>query len=81
MVRKAKTAARGYGGIHQALRRAVQRQVEAGLCDCARCGRPIHPTDPWDLGHDDFDRSLYTGPEHRRCNRATNRKRRHSRQW
>jgi len=24
----------------------------------------------WDLGHDDYDRRLYLGPEHRRCNRS-----------
>jgi hypothetical protein len=27
--------------------------------------------EPWDLGHDDHDRSITRGPEHRdRCNRA-----------
>src|SRR5829696_1684088 len=68
---KAKTASRGYGGRHQALRRRLAAIVEAGLASCSRCGYPIVPGEPWDVGHDDRDRTIYAGPEHRRCNRAT----------
>lgn len=69
---RARTAARGYGAQHQRLRRAWAPHVAAGLVDCARCGHRITPGTPWDLGHHDHNRSVYTGPEHAACNRATN---------
>jgi hypothetical protein len=78
---KAKTTLRGYGWKHQQLRRSVGRAVAAGNAYCTRCGEWIDPAEPWDLGHDEHDRSVYTGPEHRRCNRATSKRRWHSRRW
>lgn len=45
--------------------------VEAGGVLCWRCGALIDRRAPWDLGHDDVDRTKYRGPEHRACNRAT----------
>ena len=67
------TAARGYGREHQAERARVKRElVDKGLAHCWRCGGWIDPTlrdqygrEMWDLGHDDHDRSIYRGPEHR----------------
>jgi hypothetical protein len=74
-----------YGRSHRRLRQQFDEIVKAGAALCARCGKPIHPLEPWDLGHDDHDRRRYNGPEHRRCNRATagrhNTVRRSSRQW
>lgn len=70
MPSKAKTAQRGYGGHHQALRKTIDVQVKAGEAVCWRCLQPIAPQEPWDLGHDDHDRSKYMGPEHLVCNRG-----------
>jgi hypothetical protein len=64
------TAQRGYGRRHRHLRKAFARQVQTGLVKCARCGEPIAPGEPWDLGHDDSDRRRYSGAEHRYCNRS-----------
>ena len=70
------------GGVgHRQRRRVLAPIVAKGLVDCARCGEPIEPGEPWDLGHDDFDRSRYLGPEHRRCNRAAPNQLRVSRDW
>jgi hypothetical protein len=74
-------AARGYGAEHRLLRKRLQALVATGEVACARCARLIFPGEPWDLGHDDYDRTVYAGPEHRRCNRATSKRRRHSRRW
>ena len=63
------TTARGYGWLHQRTRAAWAPLVAAGQVCCARCGHPIVPGQPWDLGHTE-DRTGYTGPEHRSCNRA-----------
>ena len=69
--------------LHRSLRRQLKPFVEAGLCYCAKpgCGRLIEPGEPWDLGHDEAGN--HRGPEHRRCNRATNRPhdRKVSRKW
>lgn len=65
------STARGYGQAHRNLRQHWRPIVEAGTVSCARCHQPITPEQPWDLGHDDHDRTSYTGPEHARCNRAT----------
>lgn len=64
------TAQRGYGAGHQRERARWAKEVEAGRAICWRCRRPIQPGSPWDLGHDDHDRTQYRGPEHRACNRG-----------
>lgn len=63
------TGARGYDSRHQAERERWRPTVEDGQASCARCSKPIHPDEPWDLGHTD-DRTAWTGPEHRFCNRS-----------
>lgn len=62
---------RGYGTAHTRLRAKWARKVATGTVDCWRCGRRLNPLEPWDLGHDDLDRSVYRGPECVACNRAT----------
>jgi hypothetical protein len=74
-----RTVERGYGTRHQALRRQLAPLVATGQVRCARCGELIPPGAPWDLGHDDHDRRVYVGAEHRRCNRATASRRRRRR--
>ena len=64
------TTARGYGWQHQSRRARWAPLVAAGQVCCMRCGQPIIPGTPWDLGHDDHDRTVTTGPDHRACNRA-----------
>jgi formate-dependent nitrite reductase cytochrome c552 subunit len=64
------TTARGYGNTHQQLRKRVAKQIAAGTAVCWRCGQPVLPWMLWDLGHDDYDRSIWRGPEHRHCNRS-----------
>lgn len=87
---KGNTTQRGYGTEHQALRRSLKPIVEAGQATCWRCQRRIGPGEPWDLGHDDEDRTRYRGPEHVGCNRRTatrrmnkrqSRSNKHSRDW
>ena len=58
------TNQRGYGADHQRLRKRLEPTVAAGQANCWRCGQPIFPGQPWDLGHDDHDRTKYRGPEH-----------------
>ena len=65
------SSARGYGHEHRKRRKAWKERVEAGGVSCWRCGNPIPPGSPFDLGHDDVDRREYRGPEHPKCNRAT----------
>lgn len=79
MPTRGSTTQRGYGARHQRLRRQLAPIVKAGLAECWRCGEPIRPDEPWDLGHDDDDRTVYRGPEHAgRCNRAAAARKRNS---
>jgi hypothetical protein len=59
-----------YGNAHQLRRRGITPLVEAGLATYPRCGKRIKPGEPWDLGHvDGTNRTVYSGAEHRKCNR------------
>lgn len=61
---------RGYGADHDRLRAEWAPKVATGTIRCARCRGIIRADEPWDLGHDDHDRTRYRGPEHANCNRA-----------
>lgn len=77
--KKPSNTQRGYGAQHKRLRKQLKPIVEAGQAFCWRCianGKTpqqarINPNEPWDLGHDDDDRTRYRGPEHQACNRNT----------
>ena len=71
-----RTINNGYGKEHKRLRAELARRMQAGeIFRCWRCGTFINPAGPWDLGHDDADRTLYRGPEHVSCNRSDTRRR------
>lgn len=70
MPRPGTTTARGYGTRHRGLRAWWAPRVARGTVNCRRCGHPIRTGQPWDLGHDDHDRTTYRGPEHANCNRS-----------
>lgn len=64
MARRGETTSTVYGTQHKQLRADLADYVAAGLATCWRCGQPINPGEPWDLGHDD-NRTMTMGPEHR----------------
>jgi len=65
MPRNGNTTARGYGNRHQQDRARWVPAVAAGAVPCRRCGYLIQPGQSWDLGHDDWDRTAPSAPEHR----------------
>lgn len=52
---------------HQSIRREVALLV-LRMAACARYGKLIAPDEPWDLGHNDLDRTIYAGTAQRNCN-------------
>lgn len=81
MPKRAGTTDRGYGSAHQRERAKWVPVIASGngRCHAITCMMPtrwIPPGSPWDLGHNE-QRTRWTGPEHRRCNRADGGRRRH----
>ncbi len=71
-----------YGMAHRRLRAEWQARIRRGGVTCRRCGEPIVLFEAWDLGHVDGGGPRdYAGPEHAKCNRATNDGRRVGRIW
>ena len=62
---------RGYDRKHDQLRKQWAPVVATGTVKCARCGRLIGAHEPWDLDHDDRDRTKYLGPSCAACNRRS----------
>lgn len=63
------TTERGYGAEHQRLRKHYVGLLLAGeVLECWRCFEAITDPDDMHVGHDDHDRSITRGPEHRLCN-------------
>jgi len=65
---KVSATARGYGRDHKKLREQWEPLVATGSVRCWRCHEFISPGVKWHLGHDDFNRGVYRGPEHAKCN-------------
>ena len=64
------TTERGYGHKHRLKVTAARAAYVPGQ-PCARCGKPIQPWQPMDLGHvDGSSKRQYSGLEHRHCNRS-----------
>ena len=73
---------RKYGlASHKRAKREFAAIVRAGFGICARCGEPIAPDEPFDVGHDDVYPDITVGPEHRSCNRGAPHRNVTSRKW
>lgn len=66
-----------YCGHHQQMRALWVAAVATGQAECWRCHDPLAPGQPFDVGHDDHDRTIYRGPECLPCNRSTSTRRKH----
>jgi len=60
---------RKYDTLHRRRRQIAEVAVLKGEAVCWRCGKPIAPDEPWELGHDE-EGERHMGPEHRFCNRS-----------
>jgi hypothetical protein len=77
-----RTTELGYDYNHRQIRARLVPLVAKGGWICTRYGHaqfpdcpgeipahhPSHASQVWQLGHDDWDKSRYTGPEHKACN-------------